>query len=38
MNAIPVNIPVLETERLILRGHRIEDLAEEKAFQVSDRA
>lgn len=38
MNAIPVDIPVIETERLILRGHRIEDLAEEKAFQVSDRA
>ncbi|MEM1298019.1 MAG: GNAT family N-acetyltransferase [Pseudomonadota bacterium] len=38
MNAIPVDIPVLETERLIMRGHRIEDLAEEKAFQVSHRA
>ncbi|MEL7000124.1 MAG: GNAT family N-acetyltransferase [Pseudomonadota bacterium] len=38
MNAIPVDIPVLETERLIMRGHRIDDLAEEKAFQISDRA
>ncbi|MFK7941584.1 MAG: GNAT family N-acetyltransferase [Paracoccaceae bacterium] len=38
MNALPVDIPVLETERLILRGHRIEDLEEEKAFQISDRA
>lgn len=38
MNAIPVDIPVLETERLIMRGHRIDDLAEEKAFQTSDRA
>ena len=35
---IPVDIPVMETERLILRGHRIEDLDEEKAFQTSDRA
>ncbi|MEM7058858.1 MAG: GNAT family N-acetyltransferase [Pseudomonadota bacterium] len=38
MSAISVDIPVLETERLILRGHRIEDLEEEKAFQTSDRA
>ncbi len=38
MNAIAVDIPVLETERLIMRGHRIEDLEEEKAFQTSDRA
>ena len=38
MNAITDDIPVLETERLIMRGHRIEDLAEEKAFQTSDRA
>ena len=35
---IELEIPVIETERLIMRAHRIEDLEEEKAFQISDRS